>query len=94
MSRVLFSTIDGKENALHLARQLTEERLAACVSIIPNVKSVYKWKGVTEEADEYLLIIKTARDRVSAAIERIAQLHPYEVPEVVSLAVEEGFPPT
>jgi periplasmic divalent cation tolerance protein len=73
-----------------MARALVENRLAACVNIVAGAHSVYRWKGGVEEAAEFLLIIKTSRDRfaeVSAAIER---LHSYELPEVIALPVVAG----
>ena len=87
---MVFSTIDSDENARKVASALVKEQLAACVNIISNVTSVYKWKGVIEQAHECLLIIKTSEDRLDKLTERIRELHPYEVPEVVSVAVEQG----
>ncbi len=91
--RMVFSTIDSEENARKLASNLVKEQLAACVNIISNVTSVYKWKGMMEQADECLLIIKTSEDRLDKLTERIRELHPYEVPEVVSVAIEQGSAP-
>lgn len=91
--RILFSTIDSKQSAQRIAHQLVEERLAACVNIISNVTSIYKWKGTTEEADEYLLVIKTPEDRLKKLIARIVELHPYDAPEVMAFPVEDGYLP-
>lgn len=91
--QIVFSTIDSEESALKISRRLVEERLAACVSIIPNVTSVYKWKGATEQARELLMVIKTAQDRVEALTSRLKELHPYEVPEIVAFSIEHGYPP-
>ena len=91
--RMVFSTIDSEENARKLASNLVKEQLAACVNIVSNVTSVYKWKGMMEQADECLLIIKTSEDRLDKLTERIRELHPYEVPEVVSVAIEQGSAP-
>ncbi len=92
-TRILFSTIDNAETARRIASTLVEERLAACVNIIPNVTSVYKWKGEIETASEWLMLIKTVQERVPALIARLVQLHPYEVPEAVVLNIEEGHSP-
>lgn len=91
--KILVSTIDSADNAGRLASRLVEEGLAACVNIIPEVSSVYKWKGKVERAGEWLLLIKTPEDRVKKASRRIHELHPYEVPEILVLSVEEGYRP-
>ena len=91
--RILLSTIDNEKRAQQIAYQLTKERLAACVNIISNVTSVYKWKGETEQATECLLIVKTTKDRLEKLTARLVDLHPYDVPEVVTFSVEQGYPP-
>ena len=89
---IVFVTAPGRESALALARQVVEESLAACGNVIPNVTSVFRWKKkVTEE--EVLLILKTSAGQCPALIARVAELHTYEVPEVLSLRVENGFGP-
>lgn len=75
-----------------LARQLVEERLCACVNVVPGVRSVFRWQGAVDTADECLLIAKTTAPLAAALRARIAQLHPYEVPEVLELAVVGGLP--
>lgn len=79
--------------ALRLARALVRRRVAACVNLVPRVRSVYRWKGRVEEAGETLLVVKTAADRVPALLAAVRELHPYEVPEGISLPVEEGLGP-
>ncbi len=76
-----------------LASSLIEARLAACVNVIPKVVSVYRWEGAVERAEEALLVIKTADDRVDELRERLAQLHPYDVPEIVVLDVLSSHAP-
>ncbi len=84
------STIDGK-NAPVLARQLVEERLAACVNIIPRVHSVYRWEGEIREDDESVLLIKTSPRTIGGFEERFRELHPYECPELIIIPIEEGL---
>jgi len=71
-----------------LARVLVEGRLAACVSLLRDVKSIYRWEGRVEEAAETLLVLKTTASRVPALIAAVKELHPYAVPEVVALPVD------
>ena len=90
--RVLFVTAPDGTVARAIARTLVEERLAACVSTLPGVESVYRWQGKIEEAREVLLVIKTVHERVPALMVRVKELHPYEVPEVIALPVEAALP--
>ena len=89
----VFVTAPGKESALALAHQVVEESLAACGNVIPNVTSVFRWKKKVKEEEEVLLILKTSAEKCSALIARVAELHPYEVPEVLCFRVQEGFVP-
>jgi periplasmic divalent cation tolerance protein len=87
---IVLSTCDSAAQAEKIARALIDERLAACVNVVPSVKSFYRWKGAVENASEWLLIIKSSRplfEDLRAAIERE---HSYEVPEVIALPVTEG----
>ena len=88
--RVALSTISDREAAEALARALVEERVTACVNIVPGVTSVYRWQGDIERDEELLLVIKTRADRVNVLRERLLALHPYDVPEFVVLAVVQG----
>lgn len=92
-ARVILSTIDNEIHAEQIARTLVGERLAACVSIIPRLTSIYRWQGVVEQEQETLMIIKTTSDKVAGAIAKIKEMHPYEVPELLSLPVDTGFQP-
>lgn len=74
-----------------LSRTLVEERLAACVNRIPNLISTYRWEDNVEVDGEELLIIKTTGQSVEALTRRVAELHPYKVPEVLILKVESGL---
>lgn len=78
--------------AERLARLLVEQKRAACVSIGPPVRSVYRWQGEVETADECLLLIKTSRLAYPELEALLASEHPYEVPEIVALSVSDGLP--
>jgi periplasmic divalent cation tolerance protein len=73
---VVLSAVGAQPDAQKIARALVEERLAACVNVVPGVVSVYRWKGVVEKEDELLLIIKTIGERVEPLKARLLQLHP------------------
>jgi len=89
---IALSTIDTEPEATRIAKALVEGRLAACVNILPQVKSVYEWKEEVCEESEYLLIIKTSQARVEELKAAFEELHPYEVPELVFLPVIDGLP--
>lgn len=89
---VVLSTVARAEDAERIARALVERRLAACVSVVPGLVSIYRWKGNVERDDERLLVIKTRRERLAPLREAIAELHPYELPELLALPVEAGSP--
>ena len=81
---VVLSTI-AAEAAETLASKLVEERVAACVNILPGITSVYHWQGEVHRDSESLLIIKTSSAALSRLMQRVAELHPYDVPEIVAL---------
>ena len=90
---VVLVTCGSRKEARKIARSLVERRLAACVNEIgAPVRSVYRWKGKVETADEFLLVIKTTRTRFAGLREAISELHSYDVPEVIALPVVEGSP--
>ncbi len=74
-----------------LAGSLVEQRLAACVNVVPDVRSTFRWEGEVERAQEVLLLIKTTADRFDALKESIVSVHPYAVPEVLALDVVSGL---
>ena len=82
---VVLTTIAAQVDAAAMARTLVEERLAACVNILPVMTSIYRWQGRIEQEPEQQLLIKTASDRVPALEQRLRELHPYEVPEFLVL---------
>ena len=86
--RIVFSTIDTEERAKTLARQLVQENLAACVTIVSSVTSIYKWRKALEESTEWLLVIKTSEACLSGLMSRVKELHPYEVPEIIAFPIE------
>lgn len=92
MLRVVFVTAPVKK-AEGLARQLLEERLIACANLVPRVKSMYWWKGKVETDAETLIVMKAPKRNIKKLIARVNALHPYDVPEVISLPVEEGHRP-
>ena len=90
---VVLVTAGTAENAEQIARALVEERLAACVNLIPGVRSIYRWQGKVADEAEWLLVIKSERSRFAAIEARVRALHGYEVPEVIALEIAEGSAP-
>ena len=89
-ARIVLTAVGLSEKAEQIANALVERRLAACVHIIGPIRSVYRWKEQVEREQEYLLVIKTTAERASALATVFAELHPYELPERVELAIEGG----
>jgi periplasmic divalent cation tolerance protein len=89
---VVFCSCPNADSANAIARDLVEQRLAACVSLLPQVRSVYRWQGEVEEAEEVLLMIKTSAQRFDAMRERITALHSFDVPEIIALDIRDGLP--
>jgi periplasmic divalent cation tolerance protein len=87
---VVLSTCATEADAERLARALVEGRLAACVNVVPGVRSFYHWKGEIVSGVEFLLIVKTSRDLFPALGAEMEKLHPYEVPELLALPVVAG----
>ena len=87
---VVFSTCSTIEEAEQLARRLVDAHLAACVSVMPGVRSFYRWKGAVEQAAECLLVIKSSRDLFDRLRLELEKAHTYEVPEVLAVPVVEG----
>lgn len=85
MMHVLLTTVDDGRKAEELARRVVEEGLAACVTVIPGATSFYRWRGRMERAGELVLLMKTLRPR--KLMERLKEIHPYEVPELLVLRV-------
>jgi periplasmic divalent cation tolerance protein len=87
---VVLSTCAAEADAERLARALVDGRLAACVNVVPGVRSFYRWKGKIDCSEEFLLVVKTSRDLFPALCAEIERLHPYEVPELLALPVVAG----
>jgi periplasmic divalent cation tolerance protein len=91
--RVILVTAPDEATGRDLAREVTEARLAACGNVIPGLTSVYRWEGRIEEDDEVLVLFKTTETLVPALMEKVVELHPYEVPEFLALPVSSGHLP-
>jgi len=89
---VVLTTVKDRAEAKRLAERLVSEKLAACVSAIPNVTSVYRWRGKVERAREVLVVAKTSMKKLDRLIPRMKELHSYEVPEILALRIERGLP--
>lgn len=87
---VVLSTCASPEEADRLARSLVEQRLAACVNVIPGISSHYWWQGRLETAQECLLLVKSSRERFDQLRSVLEQAHSYEIPEVIALPVVDG----
>ena len=87
--RVVFCSCPP-EFAAEIARTVVTERLAACVNIVPTVRSVYQWKGELCDDIESLMVIKTTADRLQELTARLLSCHPYDVPEVIALPIQDG----
>ena len=85
---LVLTTLGADADAAALARTLVEERLAACVNLLPAMTSIYRWNGSVEQDREQQLLIKTAPERVDALEARLRQLHPYELAEFIRLDAE------
>jgi periplasmic divalent cation tolerance protein len=87
---VVFSTCADEEEAGRLARALVDARLAACVNIVSRVRSVYRWQGAVEQAEECLLVIKSSRELFEELSRTLTAAHSYELPEAVAIPIVEG----
>jgi periplasmic divalent cation tolerance protein len=87
---IVFSACANKEEALKIAGELLKRRVAACVNLLP-IRSLYRWKGRVRNESEYLLIIKTRSELFEGVRELISELSSYEVPEIVSVKIDNGL---
>jgi len=89
----VYAVFANAEEASTIGRQIVEERLAACVNILPGVRSIYRWKGAIESADEVAAIFKTTDDQANALITRIAGLHSYDLPCIATWPIDKILAP-
>ena len=89
---LILSTRPDADTAQRLARTLVNERRAACVSRLPGVVSTYRWQGRVEQAAEVQLLAKTTGERREALVARLAELHPYKLPEILAVETAAGLP--
>ena len=87
---VMLCTVPDRPAGERIAQALVDERLAACVNLVPGLTSIYRWQGKVEKEAECLLIIKTVAARFEAIRERIKILHPYDLPEIIALPISKA----
>ena len=90
MHVVVLVSASDEEEARQIAREILKERLAACVSIIPKIDSLFWWEGHIEESEEVLMIIKSRKDVLEKLISRIEELHSYQIPEIIAIPIQDG----
>lgn len=89
-ARIVLTTAGSQEEARKIAHTLVERKLAACVNIVPQIESVYRWQGKVENATEWLLIIKTQAAIFARVCDAVKELHSYELPECVMIEISGG----
>ncbi len=92
MLYILLTTVKSQAEANKLGQRIISEKLAACVSAVPNITSTYRWRGRVERSSEVMLIVKTSSRKLSKLMKRVKELHTYAVPEILILKVERGLP--
>mgnify|MGYP001155995830 CR=1 FL=1 len=93
MFRLVYITAPNSQEAIRIGEVLVSKRLAACVNIYPEVRSIYWWQGKMEKENESVLIAKTKAQLVERLIEEVKSIHPYECPCIITFEVKEGFKP-
>jgi periplasmic divalent cation tolerance protein len=88
--QIVLSTAGTEEEARKIANSLVEQQLAACVTIIPQIESFYRWQGKVASSREWLLLIKTSVGQFEAVREAIRRMHSYELPECIALNIDDG----
>ena len=91
MVSIIYSTTSDIEEARKIGRILVEEKLVACVNIFPKVESIYHWKGNVEEDNECVLLAKTTVKNIDKTIQKIKELHSYDVPDIIAIPIIQGF---
>ena len=94
MNRILvvFCTCPDEKVARDLAARLVEQKLAACVNILPEIRSIYRWQGAVSEDGESLMVIKTSRSAWGRLENWLSRNHPYDLPELIAMPVDKGLP--
>ncbi len=87
---VVYITAPNEDDAAVIARVLVEQKLAACVNIVRNMRSIYSWKGKIEDDTEVLMIVKTQKKHFDAISEKVKELHSYDIPEIIALPILKG----
>ena len=90
--RIVLTTCGSEDEARRIAHHLVENQLAACVNLIPRIESIYRWQGKVESSREWLLLIKTTAGKFAAVRDAIGELHSYELPECIVIAIDDGSP--
>ncbi len=89
---VVLSTCGSEEEAVRIAKQLVDQHIAACVNLLPRVRSFCRWRGKVEDSVEWMLVVKTSRQRFAALRTVLEAAHSYELPEVLALPIVDGSP--
>jgi periplasmic divalent cation tolerance protein len=89
---LVFCTCPDEQSATRIAEALVDERLAACVNLLPGVTSLYRWEGQMQRDREVLALIKTTGARLALLTERLRALHPYQIPEIIAVPITAGLP--
>lgn len=90
---LVLTNVPDADTAHAIAHQIVEQSLAACVNILPGLHSVYRWQGAIDSASELMLMIKTTQTRYRKLEDTIKKMHPYEIPEIISIPITGGFSP-
>lgn len=91
-TQLILCTCPDRDTSEKIAQKLVEDRLAACVNILPGLTSIYTWQDRLETAEEHLLLIKSASGRYPEVEQAIRALHPYDLPEIIALPIAQGLP--
>jgi periplasmic divalent cation tolerance protein len=90
---LVLTTLPNADAAAELAKTVVRERLAACANLFPALRSIYKWQSKVQDENEVLVLLKTRQEHYERLKARILELHPYEIPEVLGIPVEQGYAP-
>ncbi len=89
---LVMTTLPNREGAVRMAQDLIDAGLAACVNVLAPCTSIYHWQGKTESAEEFPLLVKTSSARYAELEQKIRQQHPYELPEIISVPIDNALP--